>query len=1153
MASITNNYSKFPDELYQLTKFEDVDDSLKAIIQRIEANMKLGNYSQVQIDLEEYREHLNPYILDDKFLNKFEEELRNVELYSGTKQQGIHFGDTEPIHVDNDVSWWHMDETSRIALAVPTVYSTLVFNGEEQSASVNSYNERLISVTGLTGIEAGTYYARATLLDPERYIWKDGSSGDQLIPWSIIKAPGGITVSSTNVQLNYNTTEIVVTIEGATGEVDNLSASNTNIDFVYDEDAGTITITNPRQIEGSTSITIDVEEVDNYKSSSTTIYVTSTYSTDVAIPGIYSNLIYNGSEQTASVDYYDQSLISVTGITGTLAKSYTASISLKDPYHYQWEDGTTETKYVTWTIQKQMIDVPAVYGGFIYNGSTQTATVSSYDSDIISITGLTGKNAGTYTAVVSLLDSDNCMWRDKTSSDKQIPWVIQKAPGAITLSALSVELNKDNESQRVNATNATGEVNAYSNDEELVTAGYTNQVITIAANSHSTGHTTVLVVVESTDNYERYTTTINVDCDYPVATNIYGIKFPIGYTRSNQRTDDAKDLGNAVGVNPSAIIPSTSTTTGSSPFDTIEPWASMRRVENSKAGSLIEIPKYYYKWTVDEEEKYYQLQISPEWQAGFLISPAHADRGDGVGERERVYIGRYKCVENTYKSKTGELPQVSKTRAEFRSSIHNLGSSIWQWDNAMLWTVLMLIIVETGSWGYGKAGMGQGCSDSNALENTGLTDSLSYHTGTTTASVNEYGHVQYRGIEDLWANAREWIDGIYFADEKVYGINKPANFSDNSNGIYIGDRLTSGNSYYIASWNFPTVPKFEYSLIPASVNPTRTHNDNLYGMYNYASTGVTLATGQYYYKNVSWANLSNYIGNYPASGSYATVGSRLMLLPAIGEIVDDGGGDDPEPTPTPDVKIVTWADGTDAEIKAMLDAHYAGQIDIHDYWSVGDMRQISLNAIAEVKDSTGNVVYHVAQPAQTQFLVLLNSGGITLTQPINGKTECAFVVGQLMTLTNDDRYYETNTQTIDWLNNQYRTSISSNIIRSLFKQFVNIRYNSSKTQYTTNDYFSIAAFKQVFGDDYGSWYGDLWYANALELELEQFEYYSNAYKEAHGNLATRVKNYKRYWTRSISKAGSNIVCVVDVAGDPAQGTATGLSGGKSGIAPFGVI
>ena len=215
---------------------------------------------------------------------------------------------------------------------------------------------------------------------------------------------------------------------------------------------------------------------------------------------------------------------------------------------------------------------------------------------------------------------------------------------------------------------------------------------------------------------------------------------------------------------------------GSSPFDNIMPWSGMEVVEDANAGTLVKIPKFYYKWThgLGTNGNGLQLQISDSPQEGFFTSPAHADRGDGAGERDFVYVGRYHCASG-YKSQTGVVPLASQTRDTFRQGIHGLGTDIWQYDFAMYWTICMLYLVEFADWNS-QAKIGGGCSDSGSVQNMGLTDSMTYHTGTTATAIGatNYGHIQYRHIEDLWANILDWCDGIYFSDTSVYGIKNPS-------------------------------------------------------------------------------------------------------------------------------------------------------------------------------------------------------------------------------------------------------------------------------------------------------------------------------------------------------------------------------------------
>ena len=101
------------------------------------------------------------------------------------------------------------------------------------------------------------------------------------------------------------------------------------------------------------------------------------------------------------------------------------------------------------------------------------------------------------------------------------------------------------------------------------------------------------------------------------------------------------------------------------------------------------------------------------------------------------------------------------------------------------------------------------------------------------------------------------------------------------------------------------------------------------------------------------------------------------------------------------LKIVTWADGTDDEIAAMLDAHYAGIINIHDYWHVGDERVVHLSAM----DAYANL-NNESHVAQDVTMVLMNEGGKTLVASINGVNECAFIVGQKEVLS--DHIFEDN-------------------------------------------------------------------------------------------------------------------------------------------------
>lgn len=344
---------------------------------------------------------------------------------------------------------------------------------------------------------------------------------------------------------------------------------------------------------------------------------------------------------------------------------------------------------------------------------------------------------------------------------------------------------------------------------------------------------------------------------------IYGVEWDGTSTTTWTRTDAAELF-----TNPVPYVSGASSY--SSPFDNCSPWKDMQIVEDATAGKLVSIPKYYYKWTKTGSTM--KLQIADGPIDGFYVSPAHADRGDGKGERDTVYVGRYHC-NSSYKSASGSTPLENMTRATARTSIHNLGSTYWQYDFAMYWTICMLYLVEFADWNS-QAKIGYGCSTGTRLMSMGYTDSMPYHTGTTASARTSYGGTQYRNIEGLWDNVYDWCDGIYFHSSNVYCIKNPSSFSDSSGGTHIGTRPTSED--WIKSWNIPTASGFKYALYPASVGGSDSTYTPDYCKYN--SSGVVLYVGGNYSK-ATVHGLFCLNGYNDASFKNIGTGCRLQKLP----------------------------------------------------------------------------------------------------------------------------------------------------------------------------------------------------------------------------------------------------------------------------------
>lgn len=353
--------------------------------------------------------------------------------------------------------------------------------------------------------------------------------------------------------------------------------------------------------------------------------------------------------------------------------------------------------------------------------------------------------------------------------------------------------------------------------------------------------------------------TVNVKLAYR---HIYGVVWDGTSTTVWSRTDEAASF-----VNPTPYR--AGATSYGSPFDNLYPWSGMVRVTDAVAGELVAIPKFWYKWTKSGNSL--KLQIADKETDGFHVSPAHADRGDGKGERDIVYIGRYHCNTNNYKSQSGVKPKANITRSTARTSIHNLGSNIWQSDIRMRMTIWMLYLVEFADWNSQKT-IGKGCGNNSATENMGYTDSMPYHTGTTLASRDSYGlGTQYRYIEGLWDNVYDWGDGCYYNSNGLNIINTPSSFSDNSGGIAVG----VPSSGWPSAFTVATVAGLEWVIYPTASGGSETTYSADSWYFN--ASNPCLYFGGYYYQSGDRGLFCVYFDS--ASGSYAYVGCRLQKLP----------------------------------------------------------------------------------------------------------------------------------------------------------------------------------------------------------------------------------------------------------------------------------
>lgn len=579
----------------------------------------------------------------------------------------------------------------------------------------------------------------------------------------------------------------------------------------------------------------------------------------IAVPTQTNIPTYNGSDKTPSWNGYDPLKMEISGVTSASdAGSHTAIFKLS--YGYLFPDGTDEAR-VKWTIDRAVISaLPTQTGTLVADGTSKTPSWNGYDTNKMTIGGDTsGTAAGEYTATFT--PTSNYKWSDGSTGGKTASWTIGKAANSVTNSPSSIVLKSSAKTATFTVNRkGNGTITATSNNTSVAKIKSVNQstgVVTVESVNDTTGTAKITVKVAEGTNYKAASdTTVNVTATF---VTIYGVEWD--WTSSGQtkgtRTDAAASFGD-----PS---PAVNNGSGSSPFDNLMPWSGMVK-ETRSGGVEVKEPKYWFKWT--KTGKKLKLQIADGYVEGFSVDPVNRDRGDGLGELDYSYIGRYHCASG-YKSTTGAAQQVNITRSQARSGIHNLGANFWQMDFAQFWYVNMLFLVEFADWNGER--IGRGCSTSGSKMNNGQTDAMGYHTGTTAASRDSYGFTQYRNIEGWWDNVYDWMDGCYYNSNGLNVISNPNNFSDSANGTLVG----MPSSGYPSDFTIPTASGLEWALFPSAANGSQTTYVPDY-WYFYGSHPCLYHGG--YYDQVQ-SHGPFYVSYSRTSYSDDSVGCRLQERP----------------------------------------------------------------------------------------------------------------------------------------------------------------------------------------------------------------------------------------------------------------------------------
>lgn len=231
-----------------------------------------------------------------------------------------------------------------------------------------------------------------------------------------------------------------------------------------------------------------------------------------------------------------------------------------------------------------------------------------------------------------------------------------------------------------------------------------------------------------------------------------------------------------------------------------------------------------------------------------------------------------------------------------------------------------------------------------------------------------------------------------------------------------------------------------------------------------------------------------------------------------------------------EIKIVSFSAGTDAEISAMLDAHYAGKINIEEYWAVGDTRQVQLNAMSS---GTGASESHVKQ---LMTMIIIGFNHDDLKTPIGSVNKSAITVQCREVLGNngtaESGYYwgssSAPSSSSNYSTNPRRTWCNTTFLNSMpttFSQLVKTVIKKNLSNHSTNP-SSINTEDKVFllsvSEVYGTSSTTNTYKGNQTLEGSQYQYYTTSsnkikYKNNDGSKGTDFY----WWVRSPSTYNAN--------------------------------
>ena len=362
-----------------------------------------------------------------------------------------------------------------------------------------------------------------------------------------------------------------------------------------------------------------------------------------------------------------------------------------------------------------------------------------------------------------------------------------------------------------------------------------------------------------------------------IVARIFAVRWNYGAssTKLTRLTPSSDPLGLVTETITTDPVPAKSTTGGSSPFDAYGPWNGMKcrnfiddgngnfipdawsdesGFSRTTKDTMVWIPQFWIKTVDNAASSLRDYYISDGPKDGFTLHP-----GSGM------YVGAY-VTSNNNQSRSGKSFQVNQSITTMRTSARTKGTGWELVDIAARNALQYLFIVE-----FADMDSQEIFDQTSGTQNsTGLTDTLSYHTGYN-------GKVRYRWVEDLWNGVYEWTDGFNTVSGHHYVSTDRADYQSDVTAGYTDLGSWGINGEYIKKLKYFANMPWLISIPEAGGGSSSTYVPD----YAYLSSSSTYVLGC----GGSWGSydyhgLFYFYANGSSSYSGSNFGSRLSYKEA---------------------------------------------------------------------------------------------------------------------------------------------------------------------------------------------------------------------------------------------------------------------------------